>query len=199
MSLTPLLTALQNSGVAVAIRNSLYYFPMLEAIHVIALGLVFGTIMIVDLRMLGIAGTQRSYVRISSDVLRWTWGAFGLAVLTGALMFTTNARVYVDNTFFRIKFALMALAGLNMLVFQLTLARTAEEWGEAGKAPPRARIAATLSLLLWLAVIFMGRSVGFTTTGQAAKLSAPPPNVDFNSFLESSSSSSAPPASSAQP
>ena len=57
MSLTPFLTALQNSGVAVAIRNSLYYFPMLEAIHVIALGLVFATIMLVDLRILGIASS----------------------------------------------------------------------------------------------------------------------------------------------
>ena len=199
MNLTAFLTALQNSGVAVAIRNSLYYFPMLEAIHVVALGLVFGTIMIVDLRMLGIAGAQRSYVRISSEVLKWTWAAFGLAVVTGSLMFTTNARVYVDNTFFRLKFLLMALAGLNMLVFQLTLARKADDWGEARIAPTGARIAAGLSLLLWLAVIFMGRSVGFTTTGQAAKLSAPPPNVDFNSFLESSSSPSAPPSASAQP
>ena len=201
MILTPLLTALEHSGVAVAIRNSLYLFPMLEAFHVIALGLVFGTIMIVDLRMLGLAGSQRSYVRISDEVLKWTWGAFGLAVLTGFLMFTTNARVYVDNTFFRFKFALMALAGLNMLVFQFTLARSASEWGDAKVAPTRARIAATLSLLLWLGVIFMGRSVGFTTTGQQAKLAAPPPNVDFNSFLESSSapSASAAPASSAQP
>ncbi len=199
MSLTPFLMWLQNSAVAVAIRNSLYFFPTLEAIHVIALGLVFGTIMIVDLRMLGIAGTQRPYGRISSEVLKWTWAAFGLAVITGSLMFITNARVYVDNTFFRIKFALMALAGLNMLVFQLTLAKTESEWGEGKVAPTRARIAATLSLLLWLGVIFMGRSVGFTTTGQAAKLSAPPPNVDFNSFLDSSSSPSAPPASSAQP
>ena len=199
MSLTPLLMALQNSGIATGIRNSLYVFPFLEAIHVIALGLVFGTIMIVDLRILGIAGTQRSYTRLSAEVLKWTWAAFGLAVLTGSFMFITNARVYVDNTFFRIKFALMALAGLNMLVFQLTVARKGSAWDEDEGGRTRGRITAALSLLLWLSVIFMGRSVGFTTTGAAAKLSAPPPNVDFNSFLESSSSPSAPPGSSTQP
>ena len=199
MNLTSFLQALQNSGVASAIRNSLYLFPLLESVHVIALGLVFGTIVIVDLRLLGIAGTQRSYARLSSEVLKWTWAAFGLAVLTGSFMFITNARVYVDSGFFRAKFVLMALAGLNMLVFQLTVAPKQGEWGEDKAGPLRARITASLSLLLWLGVIFMGRSVGFHTTGQAAKLSAPPANVDFNSFLESSSSPSAPPSSSAQP
>jgi len=199
MILTPFLQALQSSGVSSGIRNSLYIFPFLEAVHVIGLGLVFGTIMIVDLRILGVVGAQRSYTRVSADVLKWTWGAFGLAVLTGVFMFITNPLVYVANTFFRIKFALIFLAGLNMLVFQLTLAKTGDQWGEQPKAPTRARIAATLSLLLWLGVIFMGRSVGFTTTGQAAKLAAPAPNIDFNSFLESSSSSSAPPASSSAP
>jgi hypothetical protein len=199
MSLTSFLQGLQDSGVATAIRNSLYIFPCLEAVHVIALGLVFGTIMIVDLRLLGVAGTQRAYARLSSDCLKWTWAAFALAVLTGSFMFITNARVYVANGFFRAKFILMALAGLNMLVFQLTVAPRQGEWGDAKVGPLRARIAASLSLLLWLSVIFMGRSVGFTTTGQAAKLSAPPAGVDFNSFLDSSSSSSAPPSSSAAP
>ncbi len=192
--------ALQNSGVAVSIRNSLYDFPLLEAMHVIALTLVFGTIMIVDLRILGLAGKERAYGRISADVLKWTWIAFGLAVLTGSLMFVSNAKVYVNNNFFRAKFAVMLLAGLNMLVFQLTAGKHGGDWGEDQRGPAPGRVAALLSLGLWLTVIVLGRAVGFTTTGQAAKLSAPAPNVDFNSFLESgSSSSSAPPASSTQP
>ena len=184
MTLTSVLEGLQNSGVATGIRNSLIWFPVLEASHVIALGLVFGTILIVDLRLLGVAGRERSYGRVSNDVLKWTWAAFGLAVITGSLMFSTNAKVYVDNTFFRIKFALMALAGLNMLVFQLTTAPRHASWGAAAIA----------SLLLWLGVIFMGRAVGFTTTGAAHK-EAPPPaaGVDFDQFL--GGASGAPPAS----
>ena len=181
------LDAIFNSGVSSAIRNSLYDFPLLEAVHVIALTLVFGTIMIVDLRLLGVAGTDRHYGRVSADLLKWTWVAFALAVLTGSLMFTANPKVYFHNTFFRAKFAVMLLAGLNMLVFQLTVAKREGEWGENRRGPMRGRVAAMLSLGLWFTVIVLGRSVGFTTTGQAAKMSAPPPNVDFNSFLESSS------------
>lgn len=194
MNIIPVLDAVKNSGIATAIRNSLYLFPLLECVHVIALTLVFGTIMIVDLRILGVASTGRPYSRVSADMLKWTWGAFALAAVTGTLMFTANARVYFDNTFFRIKFALMALAGLNMLIFQFTEGRKAAEWDRARAGPRAAKAAAIASLVLWGLVIGMGRSVGFTTTGAAAKETAPPPNVDFDSFL-SSGPSSAPPAS----
>ena len=193
MNIIPLLDALKDSAPATAIRNSLYFFPFLEAIHVIALTLVFGTIMVVDLRILGVASTGRSYSRVTADMLKWTWAAFALALLTGSFMFITNARVYFDNTFFRFKFALMALAGLNMLVFQLTVGRHPVAWNEGAAAPRRAKIAAVASLALWALVIGMGRSVGFTTTGAAAKEAAPAPSVDFDSFL-SSGPSSAPPA-----
>jgi hypothetical protein len=195
MSLHQTLEALSKSGLATGIRNSLLWFPLLEAVHVIALTLVFGTIMIVDLRMLGVASTNRPYSRVSGDMLKWTWGAFALAAVTGTLMFTTNAAVYFDNTFFRIKFALMALAGLNMLVFQLTTGKGEPAWDQEKKAPTAGRIAAVASLALWVLIIGMGRTVGFTTTGAQAKETAPPAGVNFDDFLNSSSSS-APPASS---
>ena len=197
MTLDQALDALHNSGFSVAIRNSLYIFPFMEAVHVIALTLVFGTIMVVDLRILGVASKGRPYTRVSEDMLRLTWAAFALAALTGSIMFVTNARVYFHNGFFRAKFALMALAGLNMLVFQLTEGRHPETWDTAPKAPTGARIAAAASLALWVLVIGMGRTVGFTTTGAAAKQATPPPNVDFDSFL-SSDAPSAPPSSSAK-
>lgn len=194
MSITPILIALQTSSLAVAIKNSLLLFPLLEAVHVMALTLVFGTIMVVDLRLLGVASTSRPYSRVSADMLKLTWAAFALAVLTGSFMFITNARVYFDNPFFRAKFALMALAGLNMLVFQLTAGRRTAEWDEARTAPPLGKAAAIASLLLWVLVIGMGRTVGFTTTGAAAKETAPPANVDFDDFLNSGPSDGAPPA-----
>ena len=89
----------------------------------------------------------------------------------------------------------MALAGLNMLVFQFTLAKSHGTWGDRRGAPPLGRAAAIASLLLWLGVIFMGRAVGFTTTGAQHKETPPPAaGVDFDQFL---GGSGAPPASSA--
>ena len=183
MDIHPALKALETTGLATGIRDSLLFFPLLEAVHVMALGLVFGTIMIVDLRILGVASKERSYGRVSADMLKWTWGAFALAALTGSLMFITNARVYFDNPFFRAKAMLLALAGLNMLVFQLTAGRNIDRWDSSRPAPTAGRTAAILSLVIWVLVIGMGRAIGFTTTGAAAKEAPPPPSVNFDDFL----------------
>src|SRR5580765_2403872 len=103
MDVTPFLKVLETSTVATTIRESLLLFPLIESTHVIGLALVFGTIAIIDLRLLGIASAQRSFTRMASDIMKWTWGAFALTALTGALMFTTNAQVYYNNFYFRTK------------------------------------------------------------------------------------------------
>jgi hypothetical protein len=176
------LQALEALPLAESIRRSLYLFPTLEAIHVIALALVFGTILVVDLRILGIASTERPFSRVSGEMLKWTWAAFALAALTGSLMFITNARVYWDNTFFRVKMLLILLAGINMLVFQTTVARS-RVWDREPRAPGLGRVCGVISMTVWVLVIGMGRTIGFTTTGMAAKEAKVAPNIDFDSFL----------------
>jgi len=99
-----------------------------------ALAVVFGTILVVDLRALGIASTHRPFTRMSRNCLRLTWSAFAVSAVTGSLMFITNARVYAHNTPFRVKMVLLALAGLNVAVFHLT--RRAAPW-RVGTRPPR--------------------------------------------------------------
>src|SRR5262249_14530783 len=110
--------------IADKIRNSLLLFPLLESFHVIGLTLVFGTAAIIDLRLLGTASSKRSFRRIASDTLKWTWAAFGLTAVTGLFMFITNATVYYNNFFFRTKMVLLALAGINMAIFELTAGRS---------------------------------------------------------------------------
>ncbi len=192
-----LLKSLEMSGLATGIRNSLYWFPLLESVHVMALAVLFGTIAVVDLRILGLASTGRPFSRVSADAIRWTWIAFVVVAITGALMFTTNARVYAGNGFFRAKLVLLALAGMNMCYFEFNAGRQHHRWDTDRTGPTGAKVAATLSLLLWISVIFVGRVVGFTTTGAAAK-EAPPPaaGVNFDDFLNSgpAANSAGPPA-----
>jgi cytochrome c556 len=176
------LQSLEDTGLATGIRDSLYLFPLLESAHVMALSVVFGTIMIVDLRLLGIASTHRPFARMSSELLRITWGAFTVAALTGTLMFMTNARVYANNTSFRVKMALLLLAGLNMAFFHLTAGRRVMRWDKDACAPRVGKATAALSLTLWIAIIFAGRIIGFTTTGAQAREAAPPAG-NFDDFL----------------
>ena len=174
MDVIALLDRLQQTGVAVGIRDSLFVFPLLEAAHVVGLALVFGTVAVVDLRLLGLASINRSFQRLAADTLKWTWAAFVLTAVTGGLMFSTNAVAYYHNPYFRLKVALLALAAVNVLAFELTTGRTVAAWDQARVPPRRARIAGTLSLVIWIAVIVAGRMIGFTVT--RASQSAPAPS-----------------------
>ncbi len=193
------LKSLEDSGAAVSVRSSLYYFPFLESIHVMALAVVFGTIVVVDLRALGIATRERPFTRMSNELLRLTWGAFAVSATTGALMFITNARVYAHNTSFRVKMVLLALAGLNMAAFHLTAGRSVASWDRSACAPRAGRITAAASIGLWIAIIVAGRVIGFTTTGAQAK-EAPAPTMNFDDFLSGPGGPpGAPPASAPAP
>src|SRR5881275_27737 len=103
MDISALLASLESSGLATGIRQSLFVFPLIESTHVFGLAMVFGTIAIIDLRLLGIASARRSFRRMAADILKWTWAAFAVTAVTGALMFITNAAVYYHNFFFRTK------------------------------------------------------------------------------------------------
>jgi len=183
MDVAAVLKSLEESGLATRIRDSVFLFPMIESTHVIGLALVFGTIAIIDLRLLGIASTQRSFRRMASDILKWTWGAFALTALTGSLMFITNASVYYHNVFFRMKMLLLVLTGINMLFFELTAGRTIHGWDQAPSAPRAGKAVAALSLAMWIGIICMGRLIGFTTS-RATAVPPPPAGVNFDDFLQ---------------
>jgi len=180
MTIEELLASLQASGLANRIRDSLYLFPLIESTHVIGLSMVFGTIAIVDLRLLGIASTRRAFTRIAGDIFKWTWAAFALTVATGLLMFITNAGVYYHNFYFRTKMALLLLAGVNMMLFEWTAGRSVHRWDKDNAAPLAGKTIAAVSLVLWITIIFMGRWIGFTTT--RAQFQAEP-DVDIENLL----------------
>jgi hypothetical protein len=145
-------------------REGASLFPWIESIHVLAITLVVGTIAIVDLRLIGFSAHRRSADRLISDMLPYTWVAFAVAVVTGTLMFISNAPSYWANTEFRVKLCLIVLAGFNMAFFHLTSYRKIVQWDEASPPPVLARAAGLTSLTLWILVIFFGRWIGFTLT-----------------------------------
>src|SRR5262249_33643062 len=113
------------------------------------------------------------------------------AALTGALMFMTNARVYYNNTPFRVKMVLLVLAGANMVLFHLTAGRSVARWEKAPAAPGIGRLTAGLALTLWVAIVVAGRVSGFTTAGARAK-EAPRPATNFDDFLTGGADAPAP-------
>src|SRR5262245_53140729 len=158
------LTWLENIWLATFIRESALAFPVIETVHVIALALVVGSIAIVDLRLLGLASTDRTVSQLCREVLPWTWGAFVLAVTTGVLMFASHANEYFANIAFQVKILLLLAAGINMLASQLLTYRGVARWDRDARLPLPARIAGAVSLTCWIGVVFFGRWIGFTMT-----------------------------------
>jgi hypothetical protein len=156
------LTWLEQTPFAQFMRESEWAFPTVETLHVLALTTVFGTIAIIDLRLCGLASTNRRFTEMADELLPWTWGAFALAVLFGGLLFTSHALIYFNNDAFRLKFLFMFLAGVNMAVFEFYTRRTVETWNLGTKIPSAAKLAGALSLAFWIASVYLGRQTGWT-------------------------------------
>lgn len=162
MNVLPILERIQGSALAEWMRYTNGAMPIVEALHVAAAVAVFGTVLIVDLRLLGLVDSARAYSRLSRETLPLVWLAFAVAAVTGVLMFATSAEVYFANAAFRWKALALLGAGLNMALFQLVTARGAAAWSGTEPPPLAARAAGLSSLLLWAAVVLLGRWIGFT-------------------------------------
>ena len=162
MSIPGLIQAIQASAPADWMRTSVKAMPIVESLHVLAAATVFGTVFIVDLRLLGWLDTKRPVTRIAHEMLRITWVAFCVSVIAGLLMFAANAHTYYGNTAFRLKMLALIAAGVNMTIFHAITYRGVNRWDIGGPAPLAARLAGATSIVLWVAVICLARWIGFT-------------------------------------
>lgn len=147
----------ERTGIHV-LMTSAWGWPTVESLHFLGLSLLIGTVGLFDLRMLGVGRG------IPMDALHrlvpWGVGGYLTNVTTGFLFVTSAPDQYVYNPAFQVKLALMAVAGLNVLVFYRFTFAGVRESG-AGDAPLRAKVAAGVSLFCWLGVIVCGRLITY--------------------------------------
>jgi hypothetical protein len=158
------LVALEGSGLGQAMRQWLWLYPSVEIVHIVGIGLLFGSIAVLDLRLLGFS-KHVSVKALARHVLPWTLGSFVLIIPSGLLMFTAHATEFIDSEVFILKMCLIMAAGLNAALFHTITFRTADVWDseEMRKLPPppSARAAGAISLLLWISVIACGRLLAY--------------------------------------
>jgi hypothetical protein len=162
MSLFEVAQAVEASPMATAMRESSYWFPLLNLIHLAGLVVAAGTVVFWDLRLLGRGLSSAPVSAVGKSLLPWTWGGFGVLFVSGALLMMIEAGRLYTNVFFRIKVAALLLAGLNVLIFHLTVYRTLESWDRAPITPLQARVAGALSLALWFCIMAAGRALGYS-------------------------------------
>src|SRR4051812_18027517 len=103
---------LNDTPLSHAVRESVWAFPIMEVIHVLAIVLVVGSIARLDLRLLGLASRDRPITDVADEMLPWTWGSFVIAGSLGVLLFISKPLIYLSIPYFVIKMSLILAAGV---------------------------------------------------------------------------------------
>jgi len=162
LNVDELLHWLKDTEFATAIRENGSLFPWIESVHVLGVTVLIGSVGLLELRLIGLTSLNRSVSRVLKDVLPITWSAFAVSVVSGFLLFASNAPTYATNTFFLGKLVLLAAAGLNAFGFHAFVERSIAKWDSAARTPLPARLSGIFSLLMWVGIVVCGRWVGFT-------------------------------------
>jgi hypothetical protein len=152
---------LEHTPLAFAIAESTWLFPLIEGSHILALPLSVGLIVLVDLRLLGLAFRGDPASRIVTGILRLSKPGFAVMFMTGGVLFMTQAGKAYGNSFFRAKLLLLVVLAINAAVYQFLFYPKMPQWDVARSTPLGARLCAGVSLLVWMSVIVCGRTMAY--------------------------------------
>jgi hypothetical protein len=151
---------LEHTGPAIAVRDSTLGYAALIVTHVLGLGLFLGTVMIVDLRLLGRGIRTSTVPDLVARLLPWTRAGFATMAGSGVVLFCIEAAKCYQSQAFAIKMGLIALAGVNVWVFHH--GSYPKQAASSGLVTPMTwKLAGGLSILLWLGALAAGRAVGY--------------------------------------
>lgn len=161
MSLLGFCEWLASTRGSIALHGSLLMYPLTESVHVWALTMFVGLAIMLDVRLLGLGWRRMGVTDLVHRIFPWMVAGFVVMVVSGVMLFyAIPVRTY-QSVWFRAKIVMLILAGINVWVFHTGVYRTVAEWDLAVLTPRRARLAGTLSLILWASTIFAGRFIAY--------------------------------------
>jgi hypothetical protein len=152
---------LENTKWATGVHQSLWLFPMIETAHLFGIVLLVGATSALDLRLLGLTMKEQPVSRMAGRLLPWAWAGLTIQVVTGISLFASEATRCWENKAFRLKMAMLLLAGLNALIFHQTIYRRVASWDDGRATPAGAKFAGCFSILLWFGIVAAGRWIAF--------------------------------------
>jgi hypothetical protein len=161
MSLLSFAQSVQSTDFFTAMRGSAYVYPLVLTIHLIAIALFGGMILLVDVRLLGWAMRKYTVSELVNQLRPLKWAGFLILVTCGLLMAGCKAEEYYYNVFFRTKMTLLLLVGVHALIFHRGVYGNTAELDAAPRIPAQAKLAGALSLILWTALVIAGRGIGY--------------------------------------
>jgi len=152
---------LEQSWVGGGVRESLWLFPTIETVHLLGMTALVGAVTVFDLRLLGWVMQRERISELAGRVLPWAWAGFAVQVITGAILFSSEAVKVYGNPAFRVKMVLILVAGAHAAVFHWGVERDVAAWDGSAVLPAKAKIAGGVSILLWIGIVAAGRLIGF--------------------------------------
>jgi hypothetical protein len=144
--------ALEQVGWVKVLGSTGWLYSSVSVVHYFTLLFFIGTIVLVDLRILGIADRNQTISALAEQLLPWTWIGFTLAMISGFLLFATDAGDYAPDHVFQAKMIVILFA----VIFTAIVHRGQRKWNQLPAVPPGVKIIAAISLLLWIGTILAG-------------------------------------------
>ena len=158
MSVLAFFTWCENSWIGEAIRGSLWLFPAIESFHLLALAVIGGAVLVVDLRLLGFGMARQPVAQLWRDTRPWLLGSLMVMLASGLLLFTSEAvKLYYHEAFW-VKMTSLLLS----ILFTFTVLRRVALADPGRVKPLWNKSAALISILLWTGVGVGGRWIGFS-------------------------------------
>ncbi|MEY4642045.1 MAG: hypothetical protein RLZZ227_2039 [Pseudomonadota bacterium] len=152
--------ALNESALTAWLNSQLWGFPIAEVFHIVMTGGFFGGVAMLDLRLLG-CNKRISSLTLMQHILPCLWWLFSGVVVSGLLLFLFMPLEYSGNPAFQLKLGLIAAGGLNAVVMHVVLLRNQFAWDAHSPVPLSVRVAALLSLAVWIATLACGRLIAY--------------------------------------
>ncbi len=154
---------LANTPFSMWMRGSVWAEPIVESIHVLTLTLFLGFAILLDMRLLGVCLVRKRVSEVLAQFNPWLFGGFAIMVVTGILLFCGDpvSFYHTEPPFFKAKMIMLVLAGINVLIFNVSIGRKVADWDAATSTPPAAKVAAVCSLVLWILIVAAGRAIAY--------------------------------------
>jgi len=161
MSLIEIAQVINDSELGTGIRESVFVYPILEALHLIGLAFSVGMILFVDLRLVGVFLRSVPVTDILRPLRPWLLTGFVVTISTGVLLFAADAAKIIHIWIFPLKILFIVLAGINAIWFERRWGRNVTEWESRPVIPRQVRVAGWTSLALWSGVVIAGRLIPY--------------------------------------
>lgn len=146
---------------SIAIRESQYFSPYLTVSHVVVMAFVAGLVLMMDLRLMGVANMRTPFSELQRRLFPWQMFGMTLAAITGLVLAFSDPMRFYANIFFWLKMLMLLLAALNAMAFHYLTYFTVSSWDSAPTTPFGAKLSGTISVVLWALVIVSGRLIPY--------------------------------------